>query len=108
MRRQYIEGERSILEKLWMECKRAHSPRAVRGRIKRTKASRRYIVRLFRRIGNKPPLRRRTAGLFERLGKHKAGKSCVYIKKLEDVDQAVLAELIADSYRAVKARYPDP
>jgi hypothetical protein len=49
----------------------------------------------------------RTAGLFERLGKHKAGKSCVYIKKLEDVDQAVLAELIADSYRAVKERYPD-
>ena len=49
----------------------------------------------------------RTAGLLERLGKHKAGKSCVYIKKLDDVDQAVLAELIADSYRAVKERYPD-
>ena len=49
----------------------------------------------------------RTAGLFERLGKHKAGKSCVYIKTLEDVDQAVLGELIADSYRAVKERYPD-
>ena len=49
----------------------------------------------------------RTQGLLRRLGKHRAGKCCVYIKKLEDVDQAVLAELAEESYRAVKARYPD-
>ena len=49
----------------------------------------------------------RTQRLLQQLGKHKAGKCCVYIKKLEDVDQAVLAELIAESYRAVKERYPD-
>ena len=49
----------------------------------------------------------RTAALLQRLGKHKAGKCCVYIKRLEDIDQAVLAELVVESYRAVKARYPD-
>src|SRR3712207_5214042 len=45
----------------------------------------------------------RTEELLGRLGKHKSGKSCVYIKSLADVDQAVLGELVADSYRTVKA-----
>ena len=49
----------------------------------------------------------RTPELLRRLGRHKAGKCCVYVKTLEDVDQAILAELIGDSYRAVKQRYPD-
>ncbi len=49
----------------------------------------------------------RTENLLGRLGKHKAGKACIYIDKLADIDEAVLSELIADSYRAVKARYPD-
>ena len=46
--------------------------------------------------------------LLQRLGKHREGKSCVYVKSLADIDQAVLAELIAESYRTVKERYPDP
>jgi hypothetical protein len=49
-----------------------------------------------------------TQALLARLGKHKAGKSCVYIRKLGDVDAAVLGALVADSHAAVKARYPDP
>lgn len=49
----------------------------------------------------------RTEGLLARLGKHKSGKSCVYVKRLQDVDEAVLGELVVDSYVAVKARYPD-
>ena len=49
----------------------------------------------------------RTEGLLARLGKHRAGKCCVYIKRLADVDQEVLGELVLDSYRAVKERYPD-
>lgn len=49
----------------------------------------------------------RTKELLQRLGKHKAAKCCVYIKTLEDVDQTVVAELAAESYGAVKARYPD-
>ena len=48
----------------------------------------------------------RIQGLLKRLGKHRAGKCCVYVKSLDGVDQAVLGELAAESYRAVKARYP--
>ena len=48
-----------------------------------------------------------SAELLQRLGKHRAGKCCVYVKSLADIDQAVLAELIAGSYRSVKQRYPD-
>lgn len=33
-----------------------------------------------------------------RLGKHKTAKSCLYIKRLSDVDLEVLAELIKASY----------
>jgi hypothetical protein len=40
--------------------------------------------------------------LLSRLGKHKLGKSCLYINKLADVDQAVLRELVAESYRHMK------
>ena len=36
----------------------------------------------------------RHAGLLERLGKYTRGKSCLYIKRLSDVDLGVLRELI--------------
>jgi hypothetical protein len=32
--------------------------------------------------------------LLQRLGKHSTGKSCLYVKKLEDVDLKTLKELI--------------
>ncbi len=35
--------------------------------------------------------------LLEKLGKYKTGKSCLYIKKLADVDQEVLRELVRQS-----------
>lgn len=35
--------------------------------------------------------------LMKKLGKHKTGKSCLYIKKLEDVDLATLKQLIKQS-----------
>ena len=38
--------------------------------------------------------------LLAKLGKHRQGKSCVYIKRLADVDQAVLARLIKASLRS--------
>ena len=41
-----------------------------------------------------------------RLGKHTAGKVCLYIKKLADVDQKVLAALLVKSVAAMRARYP--
>lgn len=44
--------------------------------------------------------------LLERLGKHKMGKSCLYVRRLSDIDMTVLAQLIDVSYKAIKARYP--
>lgn len=35
--------------------------------------------------------------LLARLGKHSTGKSCLYVKRLDDVDLAVLEELVARS-----------
>jgi hypothetical protein len=35
--------------------------------------------------------------LLDQLGKHKTGKSCLYINKIADVDQAVLKELVKQS-----------
>lgn len=45
------------------------------------------------------------ASLLKKLGKHKASKSCLYIKRLSDVDEAVLERLIARSVRDMKAKY---
>ena len=43
--------------------------------------------------------------LMNKLGKYKTGKSCLYIKKLEDVDQKTLEELIAGSVKEMRRRY---
>lgn len=40
--------------------------------------------------------------LFKKLGKHKMGKSCLYIKRLSDVDTKVLKQLITESYKYIK------
>ena len=40
------------------------------------------------------------------LGKYKTGKSCLYVKKLTDIDQGVLRELIHESVRYMKEKYP--
>ncbi len=37
--------------------------------------------------------------LMEKLGKHKTGKSCLYVKKLDDVDKEILNELIEGSVK---------
>ena len=41
--------------------------------------------------------------LLSKLGKHTLGKSCLYIKKLADVDLEVLKELVAKSVSAMEA-----
>ena len=43
------------------------------------------------------------AALLAKLGKHTAGKGCLYIKKLADVDQRVLEVLMARSLAAKRA-----
>jgi hypothetical protein len=44
--------------------------------------------------------------LLGRLGKHKLGKSCLYIKRLSDIDQQVLEAMIVQSLAYMDAKYP--
>ena len=46
------------------------------------------------------------AALLAKLGKHTAGKGCLYIKKLADVDQNVLETLVVKSLSAKRAAKP--
>ena len=43
--------------------------------------------------------------ILDRLGKHKTGKSCLYVKNLEDIDLEVLRELIAQSVAYMRRTY---
>lgn len=42
-----------------------------------------------------------------RLGKHETGKSCLYVKKLSDVDPTVLEELIAIGWNTMQRAFPE-
>ena len=44
--------------------------------------------------------------LLAKLGKHTTGKSCLYIKRLADVDQNVLREMVERSVRHIRDKYP--
>lgn len=44
--------------------------------------------------------------LLDKLGKYKAGKGCLYIKKLSDVDGQVLAQLVEASAAYLQKKYP--
>ena len=44
--------------------------------------------------------------LMARLGKHATGSSCLYIKKLQDIDLTVLRELVSQSVAHMKATNP--
>ncbi len=44
--------------------------------------------------------------LLKSLGKHKCGKACLYIRKLEDIDLKVLETLIRESVASLKQPYP--
>ncbi|MBN8261282.1 MAG: DUF1801 domain-containing protein [Xanthomonadales bacterium] len=44
------------------------------------------------------------AGLLATLGRHKTGRSCLYLKRLADVDAGVLREVIEGSVRAMAPR----
>jgi len=46
--------------------------------------------------------RERYDDLLSRLGKHKTGKSCLYINKLTDIDEAVLREMIREGFKDVR------
>ena len=42
-----------------------------------------------------------------RLGKHRTGKSCLYIRKLADVDEAVLEEMAQGALAYMNEKYPE-
>ena len=44
--------------------------------------------------------------LMAKLGTHKAGKGCLYLKKLDDVDRGVLRALVEESVATMRKRYP--
>ncbi|MFY0309898.1 DUF1801 domain-containing protein [Leisingera sp. D0M16] len=44
--------------------------------------------------------------ILSRLGKHKLGKSCLYVNKLADIDLEVLAELIRAGLKDLNALWP--
>ena len=44
--------------------------------------------------------------LLARIGKHKMGKSCLYFKRLADLDTKILEAIIAGSVAEVRRRYP--
>jgi hypothetical protein len=43
--------------------------------------------------------------LMSKLGQYKTGKSCLYIKNLDDVDLAVLKQLIDESVKHMRSKY---
>jgi hypothetical protein len=43
--------------------------------------------------------------LLVKLGKHRTGKSCLYIKRLDDVDEVVLKTLIDKSVKYMRSKY---
>ena len=44
--------------------------------------------------------------LFARLGPHTTGKACLYLKRLDRIDLAVLEALVRLSWEAMNARWP--
>ncbi len=41
-----------------------------------------------------------------KFGKHKTGKGCIYIQKLEDIDTVILIEMVKYSVEYTKEKYP--
>jgi len=44
--------------------------------------------------------------LLSKLGKHKSSKSCLYVKKLSDIDLKVLEKIVMNSIKFTKKLYP--
>lgn len=45
--------------------------------------------------------------LMDRLGKYRTGKCCLYIRRLADVDESVLEQLIVESLDHMREKYPE-
>lgn len=42
----------------------------------------------------------------ETLGRHKMGKACLYVRRLDEIDTGVLQRMVAASVAITRARYP--
>lgn len=49
----------------------------------------------------------RREALLARLGRHRMGKACLYVKRLSDIDMGVLRQLSERSVLALRESYPD-
>lgn len=45
--------------------------------------------------------------LLQKLGKHKSGKGCIYIRNLNEINTDILSTMITNSVNFIKKRYPD-
>jgi hypothetical protein len=52
------------------------------------------------------PAKEKFAEQLARLGKHKVSVSCLYLKRLADVDMDVLEEIVKESVRLTREQYP--
>ncbi len=66
-------------------------------------SSRKSEVSVYLLAGYEAP---ETKDLLARLGKHRIGKACLYIKRLSDVRLDVLEELVVRSVAETRRRYP--
>ena len=48
---------------------------------------------------------KKRAEQLEKLGPHKNGKSCLYVKRLSDIDTDILTEMIQDDFDHVQEKY---
>ncbi len=46
------------------------------------------------------------ADILNRLGKHRTGRSCLYVNRLSDVDENALRDMIAAGLQDLEARWP--
>jgi ethanolamine utilization protein EutQ (cupin superfamily) len=44
--------------------------------------------------------------MLAKLGKHKTGKACIYVKKLSDVDTEILKSMAQESVNYLQKLYP--
>ena len=44
--------------------------------------------------------------LLRKFGKHKGGKACIYVKKLTDIDEGILRQMITASVSWTRKKYP--
>lgn len=45
--------------------------------------------------------------IMDRLGKYRTGKSCLYVKRLSDIDGDALEELVAEGLAFMREKYPE-